>query len=196
MNYKVLLLDFDGVISPGRRFSEIYNEEFGVDIEILLPIFKDEKPSANLDKTDFKESLKGVLKEWEWKGTVDELMDYWMNADSDIDQRVVKLVKQTRKKGVKVYLATDQEKHRTNFIWNKRGLKDWMDGRFVSYEIGFTKKDPKFFKHIINKLKVKPNEILFFDDSESKVASAKKLGIDAHLYANFDVFESYIKSGL
>lgn len=41
MEYKAVLFDFDGVISPGRYFSEIYAETFDVDINKVIPFFKE-----------------------------------------------------------------------------------------------------------------------------------------------------------
>lgn len=185
---KVLLLDFDGVISQGTYFSEIYSEEFGVDINKILPFFDQKKDLTNTGEADLKELLSGVLDDWQWKGTVDELLDYWFNSDSEVDERVRKVAEDLRKKGVQVYLATDQEKYRTEFIWNNRNLKDWIDGKFVSFEMGCTKSDPIFFKTVLEQLNVPAEEIVFFDDSKSKVEAAKKVGINGILYTDFEKF--------
>lgn len=188
---KVLLLDFDGVLSPGRYFSEIYAEKFGVDINKLLPFFNQLKDSTNVGQSDLKEHLVNVLEDWEWKGTVDELLDFWFNADSDIDEEVVEFAKNLQKDGWKVYLATDQEKYRTKFIWEERGLGDWMDGKFVSCELGYLKDDPRFFESIISTLQVEPQDIIFFDDSKSKVDAAKRAGVPAVLYNSINDLRSY-----
>lgn len=191
---KYILLDFDGVISPGRYFSEIYSEKFDVDINILLPFFENKKPLTNVEKADLKDLLKEELDTWQWKGTVDELVDFWMHADSDIDERVVDIAKKIQATGIKIYLATDQDKYRTQFIWNERKLKDWLDGKFASHEVGFEKGNPEFFKSVMESLNVTdPQELILVDDSSSKIESAKKVGLQTYHYKDFEEFANFVK---
>lgn len=192
MKHKVLLLDFDGVISPGRYFSEIYSEKFGVDLEVMNPFFEMNKPTVNIGKGNLKELLKGVLEEWKWQGTNEELLDFWLNSDSDIDDRFEIISSEIKDMGFKIYLATDQEKYRSEFIWNERGLKKWMDGRFISCDIGFMKGSKEFFEFVVGELDVRPEEILYFDDSQLKVDSAKKVEIDARIYSDFEGFKKQL----
>jgi putative hydrolase of the HAD superfamily len=186
MNYKILLLDFDGVISNTKYFSEIYAEKFGIDLNIMLPFFDQLRNTTNIGQGDLKEMLKDVLEDWQWNGTVDELLKFWLDSDSEIDERFIPIVTNLRAKGIKVYLATDQEKYRAQFIWEERGLKNWLDGKFVSCDIGFMKSDPRFFQHIITTLNVHPSEIVFFDDSIQKVESARKAGVNAKHFTKFE----------
>jgi FMN phosphatase YigB (HAD superfamily) len=196
-NRKILLLDFDGVISPGKYFSQIYCDEFGIDIEKLNPFFEEKKQLTNVGKADLKELLKDELNNWGWNGTVDELVDYWMHADSEIDSRIVDLAKELDTSNVEIYLVTDQEKYRTEFVWNVKGLSEWLTGKFVSHEVGYEKKDKEFFAHVLSELNVRePSRVLFFDDSKSKVESAKELGINAQLYTNFEAFKKYVEENL
>lgn len=66
-------------------------------------------------------------------------------------------------------------------------FKGLFDGYFISASLGVTKTDPKFFEMIINKLKhaypgIQPQDIIFFDDSQSKIDIARTLGINGQLY--------------
>ena len=192
-----LLLDFDGVLSPGPNFSDIYAEEFGIDVNVMMPFFRSNvKDLANTNQADLKDLLEDIVETWKWKGTVDELLEYWLQADSDVDERIVKVAKQAAQSGIKVCLASDQEKYRTEFIWEKKGLKDWLDGRFVYCEIGYCKDDPEFFRSVIDKLGVTPEGIFFFDDSQSKVDSALTVGINAFLYTTFEEFKIRLEEDL
>jgi putative hydrolase of the HAD superfamily len=193
MQYKAILLDFDGVISPGRFFSDIYAEKYGVDARSMDPFFDNMAVTAVVGRGDLKDQLTSVLKDWKWEGNVDELIDYWLKVDSDVDPRFIPLVEKLKEKGYKVYLATDQEQRRSDFIWNERKLNEWLDGKFVSCEIGHSKKEGEFFTYIVNQLGLKPDEILFFDDSEKKVNVAKSSGIHGHLFSDFDSFNSKLQ---
>lgn len=186
MNYKVLLLDYDGIFYTGKYFSEIYCEEFGVDIQKVRKFMDGPKVKANMGKVDLKNLLKDVLGEWGWKGTVDELVDYWLKSDCAIDQRMVAFTNDCRKK-VKVYIASDQEKYKADFIWNEVGLKNCMDGKFMSCEMGLIKRDTEFFRSVLRSLpNIKPEQIIYFDDSNSKISAAKEVGLDARLYTNYE----------
>ena len=61
---KYICLDFDGVISPGKYFSEIYAAKFGVAVEQLLPFFQHKKKLANLGQADMKQLLTEELAVW------------------------------------------------------------------------------------------------------------------------------------
>ena len=53
-----------------------------------------------------------------------------------------------------------------------------MDELYVSYKIGALKPSQQFFKFILDKENVKPEETLFIDDSLNNVQAAKSLGIN------------------
>lgn len=88
---------------------------------------------------------------------------------------------------------SDKNKYRAEFIWNKKGLKDWLGGRFMSFEIGYEKSSPKCFEKITQEFKLLPEEILFIDDSQSKINSVRSVGIATILYVNFEKFSQDIK---
>lgn len=190
---KVILLDFDKVISKSRYFSEIYSEKFGLDLNLMLPFFDNMRETAIVGKGDLKELLAEVKSLWQWEGTIDELMAFWFSADCQIDSRFIHFADQIHSNNIKLYLATDQEKYRSDYIWNELDLKNWMDDRFISYEIGYSKRNPEFFKSVIRSLNLKPKEIIFFDDSNAKVESARSVGIKAYVYNNFEDFSKKIQ---
>lgn len=51
----------------------------------------------------------------------------------------------------------------------------------MSSEIGLRKPDAEAFQFILNDISVKPNELLFFDDSAENIEGAKRLGIQSVL---------------
>lgn len=67
---------------------------------------------------------------------------------------------------------------------NTLGLEDLVEKpyRFTSYEFGLLKPDTKIFKTLIERLQVSPFEIIFIDDKEENVQSARTCGIQAIVY--------------
>lgn len=57
-----------------------------------------------------------------------------------------------------------------------------QDKRFLSYELGLRKPDPKIYQTVLQRLKADPSEVLFIDDMPQNVSAAQKLGINALVF--------------
>lgn len=189
---KTLLFDFTGVLSSGKQFSQIYSEKFWVPIEKLRSFLKGMKDSAVVGKKDLKEMLVDVVDDWNWNGTIDELLDFWFSSDGVADNHVIELIKILKSCGYKIYLASNQEKYKANFIWKKNGFENLMDGKFISCELGILKQNPVFFEKVLLSLKQKPEEVLLVDDSEPKLEAAESVGINTYLFKDLDNFKRYL----
>jgi putative hydrolase of the HAD superfamily len=188
MKYKVILFDADGVtLIEGKLFSEILAEKGLITslektTSFFTGVFKEE---CLVGKADLKEELAKVIGDWGWKGTVDEIINFWFSIGIDLNSEVVDYITKLRKQGVVCYMTTDQEKYRGALLRNKFG--ELFDGVFISSEIGYRKKDPEYFQYVYEKVQDKVNdksEILFFDDGENNVKNAKEFGIEAIHFQN------------
>ena len=57
-----------------------------------------------------------------------------------------------------------------------------------------SKPDTSFYEYILNKYNLKPHELLFIDDSQMNVDSAKRLGINTiKINDGDDVYEKVVK---
>ncbi|OGM25754.1 hypothetical protein A3D00_02615 [Candidatus Woesebacteria bacterium RIFCSPHIGHO2_02_FULL_38_9] len=188
---KILLLDADGVVIRPRNkyFSETYSQDYGVPFEEILPFFKGDYKRAAIGEVDIKEVLLPYLTKWGWKGTVDEFLKYWFENERDTDEKVLGLVTNLRQRGVKIYLASDNEANRAKYLMEDVGLKDKFDGAFFSSDLGVTKSDPQFFKLVSEKLQVAPQEIDYWDDDKKNVDIANGTGVNGHSYTNFEEFQ-------
>jgi putative hydrolase of the HAD superfamily len=54
-----------------------------------------------------------------------------------------------------------------------------FDVRVWSHEVGYTKPDPRIYRHTLEQLGVEPGQALFLDDREENVASARRCGMQA-----------------
>lgn len=66
----------------------------------------------------------------------------------------------------------------------KKGVYNHFKFNLLSHQEGMRKPDVKFYKLLIKKLKVKPNQIIFIDDRTENLIPAKKLGMKVILYKN------------
>ncbi len=180
---KAILFDLDGVIIKDPIFSTVYAAEFGLTPEDMFPFFTKEFQKCLTGDADLKEALKPYLSVWKWDKSVDELLTYWFTHHQDIDQAVLALVEKLRANGTKCYLATNQEKYRTDYIWNKLGLNKLFDGIFVSNELHAKKPQKQFFTKITDNLHVDhPEEIILIEDTMSVIKEAQDFGLNTIYY--------------
>ncbi|MFA6005643.1 MAG: HAD-IA family hydrolase [Patescibacteria group bacterium] len=186
---KVILFDVDGVIVHTERFSIHFSREYNIPLDIVLQFFTGELKDCVAGKADLKVELKKYLGKWNWNGTVEDFLHYWFTTEHKIDQTLVTYVQKLRESGIRCYVATNQEKHRTQYMLKEMGFEKSFDGVFSSSTIGFRKPHKSFFNHILVKLEgVKPSEILFWDNSPEHVQVANNLGIRGEVYTNFPMF--------
>lgn len=97
------------------------------------------------------------------------------------------------------------KKERFNFVIftsmmlkNEPELREKIDEVFTKIysaaELQMRKNDPESFKFLLKDLNLKAEEVLFIDDSEDNILSAKSLGIKTILYKNNDDVINYINS--
>ena len=65
---------------------------------------------------------------------------------------------------------------RQEFSKDGKRVEDYFDGMCLSYKEGCAKPDPQIFNSLINKFGIIPSETMFFDDSQTNLEAAEKLG--------------------
>lgn len=184
---KVLLFDIDGVLNKSDYFSISYEKEFGVPLEEIKPFFKTDFIPCSTGDADLKAILPPYLKKWKWMDSVDEFLDYWFTSDVKIDAELISFVQVLRTKGYYCAIASQQEHYKKTHLWETKGLKDDFDHFYCSSDIGFLKKDTRFFQAVINNLEEKelitsPKDIVFWDDTPNCIETAKACAIEAILF--------------
>ncbi len=189
---KVILFDCDGpIIKREKYFSQRLKDlGMGLDEDLVTQFFKTEFLEIEKGKADLKQILEGKIQSWGYKGTVKELMDFWFEGEAEVDQEMKSYIIVLREKGIKCYLATNNEKYRTEYLWNVVGLKDFLDGVFSSCYSGYLKPQIEYWVETYKSLSEIPkNEILMLDNVQSAVDSARGFGFNAELYENFEDFK-------
>lgn len=185
---KVILFDCDGpIIKREKYFSQRLKDlGMGLNEDLVTKFFKTEFLEIERGKADLKQALQGKIESWGYKGTVKELMDFWFEGEAEIDQEMKNYIISLRQNGVKCYLATNNEKYRTEYLWNVVGLKDFLDGVFSSCYSGYLKPQIEYWEEVYKGLsKIPRNEVLFWDNLPAAVESAREFGFNAEVYKNF-----------
>lgn len=122
---------------------------------------------------------------------VDELLKVWFETETVPNNNLLKYIDDLTKEDLVICIATNQEKLRGEYL-EQTVFPDRFDEYYISANMGVLKPQPEFFEHIIQDLSSKygnihASNILYFDDSKEHVESAKRLGINSHLYKSDDL---------
>ena len=197
MEIKAVLFDADGVLTlPEEVFSRVYAQSHGFDPEPFEEFFRNDWKPIVTGKKDLKESIAANPDLWKWEGSVDDLLKYWFETEDVRNDQLIELIRGLRDQGMPCYLATEQEIYRGEYMKNVM-FKDLFDGYFVTAELGVSKTEPAFFEMIIDNLKLQhpgiaPGNVVFFDDSQSKVDTACSTAINGQLYTGVDHVRSVL----
>lgn len=186
---KAVVFDADGVLISGRYFSTELEKDYKISKEMTKSFFENEFEDCLVGKADIKKSLVKYLKKWGWKKSVEDFLELWFTTEYDVDQQLIEIIKKLRKKGIKCYLATNQEKYRAEYLVDQLGFGEVFDEIFASAHIGQRKPNKEFFEKVMERLKkLKVGNILFWDDTKANVDAAKQFGWKAHIYTDLDNF--------
>ena len=136
---KVLIFDADGVLINGDIFSKRFSKEYNIDISKINTFFDGPFKDCIIGKADLKEVLAPYLKEWGWKDGVDNFLEYWFSSEHSIDQELIDYIQDRRSNGIKCVMATNQEKYRAEYMFNKIGFANSFDKMYASAHLGHKK---------------------------------------------------------
>ena len=177
---EAVLFDADGVIqrpSQDRRraWAEVLGRKSDVD-RLLADVFAAEH-RALAGHSSFVEALSQILTTWNCRGTLDEALRAWTMLD--VDPGVIDVISALRQRGIRCYLATNQEPHRAQHMSETFGYKEVFDAEFYSCRLGIAKPDAAYFLAILNDIQVRPDRVLFLDDRQENVDAARSVGLHA-----------------
>ncbi|WP_409483204.1 HAD-IA family hydrolase [Arsenicicoccus dermatophilus] len=174
---QVLLLDADGVLQylPPAWAEQVLGDPAWPGLDALQEV---EAPFLRGERHDgFPEAVEQLLREHGCAVTPEEFFTPW--SDITAEPRALELVRQVRSRGVRVYLATNQQAMRAAVMRERRLYDDHVDGGYYSFELGVTKPSWDYFDHIVRDLRVARDRVLFVDDTAVNVAGARAAGLRA-----------------
>lgn len=175
-----LLFDIDGVLlkAPPRLFSAHVAEKYGLPEALIQRFFSGIFHQCLRGEIDIREALAPELPMWGYPGTVDDFLQEWFHEDFVLNEDLLQVVQQLNASGYTCHLATNQEKHRAAYLWER--FKDHFVGMFASSHLGAKKPDPEYFQKVREKLP--EGEIYFWDDQPKNVEAAQEAGWKAFVY--------------
>jgi putative hydrolase of the HAD superfamily len=177
---RAILFDADGVVQrPPAQERRAWQELIGAgrDVDEFVAAVFEVEHAALEGGSDFVAGLSRLLVEWHCHGTLKEALAAWTMIEPDAG--VTGIVQVLRRSGLTCCLTTNQESHRASYMSVQLGYRDLFDREFYSCRMGIAKPAPAYFRTIVDELDVSPASVLFLDDHEANVSSARKAGLNA-----------------
>ena len=125
--------------------------------------------------------------------THEQCLYAWLGYLKEIPQRNLDTIRRLRGKGYRVCLLSN-----TNpffFEWAESGafdshghsIRDYFDALYVSFQCRMLKPSREIYEHVLRSEGIRPEQLLFIDDSERNTEAATALGIQTkHIETNED----------
>ena len=188
---KALLLDVDGVlVIPPVMFGLTLTPQDAAQEFFFGPFLK-----ASVGQADLPDLLPPLLATLGYVGTPEQFMAEWFAAENHPNTPLLGEVQALRAAGWPVYLATNQERRRLEYLLHDIGLNQLVDGEFASCTVGVRKPDAAYFERVQRELGLLPHQIVFWDDAPGNVEAALVAGWAAHLYTDVAGFRAVMGGG-
>ncbi len=184
---KTILFDYAGVITPAKNnysFAVKNSKRFGLSPDEIMKISYDGWADAAIGKTNSKYFWEKFASKLNIQ--VSELISLIIET-FPVDSRMINLIKEAKKKYTTVLFSNQVEEWLEKVIEDNK-YKDIFSYFINSYTVGARKPDKKIFEEALKITHSKPEETLLIDDTLENVEAAKKMGINAILFDNYDQF--------
>ena len=195
---KNIVFDLGGVIITLERAEAVRRfEEAGLETaEKLLDPYHQKGIFLDLEegKLSREEFYEAVRKE---AGTYisDEAIDYgWLGFLKDIPEYKLKMLEGLKDKGYSLYLLSNTNPIimswalSSAFSRKGKGIDQYFDKLYLSYQIGYTKPDPRIFDFMLKDSGMVPSETLFIDDGKANVEAGNAFGMKTFQAINGEDF--------
>jgi len=184
---EVILFDLGNVILPfnhfqiAERLSQFSRRrEFQDPKKIFSYLFDLQEGAINgfdLGKVSPREFFQAIKERLDLSVSFDEFVPIWCNIfveDREVTQIILSLKRKWR-----LGLLSNTDPLHFNYIFSEFPVMRAFDKWILSYEVGFKKPDIQIFQKAMEWASVKPEKILYIDDTKEYVKVAASLGIQS-----------------
>lgn len=184
---KNIVFDFGGVIAPLSREQAVKAfERIGLaDANERLDqchqqgIFQDLE-EGRLTEGEFHKKLEELCHR---SLTEEEIQSAWMGFFVGVNPEWLRELTALKEKGFRLLLLSNTNPYVMRWACSPslssdgKGLTDYFDKLYLSFQIGYTKPDARIFEYLLADSGILPQETLFIDDGKANADMGKKLGM-------------------
>lgn len=184
---RCILFDLGGVVitidqdQAVKRFKEIglKDAEKRLDPYTQTGIFGDLEAGA-ISAEQFRVELSKLVGR---ELTFQECRYAWTGYCKEVPQRNLETLLKLREQGYRIVLLSNTNPYMmdwalsNDFNGDGHSLKYYFDELYMSFQVKLMKPNDLFYRHVLRKEKLFPQECLFVDDGPRNVAAASQMGI-------------------
>jgi len=190
---RTILFDVDGVLIHGYHakpeFRKCWDETMEADLGLNREHFQKQfifgpfVQQVLVGAQSLQEALTTYLPTTNARVTAQEVIDYWMRNDANINQPLLDAAKRLKATGeVRLFLATNQEHTRAAYLMQTLAMQEHFEDIFHSARIGTIKPNQAYFQTVSDLLGPQTEPPIFFDDTQNVVDAANAFGWQAHQF--------------
>jgi len=180
---KAIIFDLNGVFVKSLKLSDRFRRDFGIEEKTFLPALHDvmsavRQPNAGNAYVYWKP----YLEKWDVPMNEEQFLRYWFSAENN-NPEMVQAAEHLKAKGVTLFILSNNLRERTAY-YNEHFpfLRTLFKKVYYSWQTGFIKPDRQAFELLLKENDLRPQECLYFDDSEKNVLAAREMGIESYLF--------------
>jgi putative hydrolase of the HAD superfamily len=180
---KAIIFDLNGVFIVSPRLSDRFNSDFNVETDDFMPALQNIMSKVRCPNSVSVYSLwKPYLNKWNIDFSEDAFLDYWFKAESE-NLELINLALRLKQKGYMLIIMSNNFSERAEYYSDRfHFLNDLFEAVYYSWQTGFVKPDANAFKLVFKNHNLKPEDCLYFDDSENNIQLADSLGIESYFF--------------
>jgi len=195
MQYKAVGFDYGGVLAgpPGSGFGKEVSKLLNIDRQRYDELYFSRYRRLNLDQITWLDLWKEIIEELgqieKWPDFLEIDNKYHHNRSPN--HEVIELAQKLKSKGLKVGILSNNS---TEMAYKMRKeLGDIFEVIHVSAETGYVKPEPAGFRYFADALGVSLDELIFIDDAENSLKTAKGCGFKDILFTSHEQLYNDLK---
>jgi len=182
MTIKSIIFDLGNVLidwNPHYLYSDYFESKDKLDYffeNVCTNAWNEEQDGGR----EIKLATEDLVKQYpEWEAAIRDYYGRWTEMLKGPIEETVEIFRKLKKnKDLKFYALTNWSAELFPYALQKYEFLHWFDGRVVSGEEKMRKPFPGFYKLLLTRYDLKPEETLFIDDNLRNVKAAEELGIN------------------
>jgi HAD superfamily hydrolase (TIGR01549 family) len=188
MCYQAIGFDYVGVIygEPGAVFGKKVADFLNVSPDELKSVYFQHNHKSNLLGISFDDLWRAVAFDLGRADQAENLVQFIAkeNHQKKINQDIVELMKMLRSRGYKIGVLSNY-----NFTLRAKlesqGVASFVDAIGCSEEMGYMKPQKEIFQMFCEMLAIKPEELIYIDDSEKSLSTSAEVDYTPLLFENY-----------